>query len=59
MDQFDREEANIEDSYDRGEIDAKQRDHELRELGRDYRAYADEEARRAYDDRMREITGGW
>lgn len=59
MDQFDREAADIEDAFDRGEIDGQQRDYELRELTRDYRAYAEEEAQRAYDNRMSEVTGSW
>ncbi len=59
MDQFDREEASIEKSFDRGEIDSGQRSHGLQELARDYRAHVEEESQRAYADRICDPSGGW
>lgn len=58
MDSFAREGRDIEKAYDDGEIDAQQRDFELRELHRDYRAQAEEESQRVYDDKMNEFYGG-
>lgn len=55
MNQFDQEAESIEESFARGEISAKEKCRWLRELAYDYQAYAEEEAQRAYDDRMEEF----
>lgn len=50
--QFDREEEAIEAAYSRGDIDMKERNRQLRELHRDYRAAAQESAQDAYDQEL-------
>ena len=50
--QLEREEQDIEERYERGDITRKEMEHELRELYRDYRAAAEEAAETAYEEEM-------
>ena len=50
--QFEREEDAIEQAHSEGRISLKERNEQLRELQRDYRAAAEESAQSAYDDEM-------
>jgi hypothetical protein len=56
--QIEREEQAIEDAYARGEITNAQYQREMRELRRDIREAAEEEATNAYFDSM-EVNGFW
>lgn len=55
MDQLERYEQQLEEDYETGVISGKEFDQEMRELHRDYRAAAEEQAQQAYDD----IMGRW
>ena len=59
--QMEREEQNIEDRYDRGEISTEQYNIEMEELLREYRAVAEERAQKAYDAEMEswEFSSRW
>jgi len=50
--QFEKEERYIIEAYEHGEITAKQRDRELRELSLDYQAAAEEAAGQAYEQEI-------
>ena len=50
--QFEREEDAIEEAHSRGDIDLQERNRQLRELHRDYRAAAEESAQEAYNREM-------
>jgi len=50
--QFEREEEAIEEAYRERRISLQERNAQMRELQRDYRAAAQESAERAYDDEM-------
>ena len=52
MDQFDSEEQEIERQYNDGEMSLKEYNKEMRELQREYRAYAEEAAQEAHDREM-------
>ena len=52
MDGFDREEKNIQEQFDIGEIDIAEYNRLMRDLTADYRAEAEESAQRAYDEEM-------
>jgi hypothetical protein len=52
MDQYEREEEELHDSYACGEINEETFNREMRELQRAYRATAQEAAERAYDDEL-------
>ena len=49
MNQFDREEDQIEQDYENGVITAKERNQYLRDLQREYRDAAHEAAQEAYE----------
>jgi len=49
---MEREEQDIEDRYEAGEISGKEYQRELNELYRDYRAEAEERAQEAYQDEL-------
>ncbi len=52
MEAFEREERDLEERYENGEITGKELGRELSELYRDARAAQEEEAQSAYDDVM-------
>lgn len=52
MNALEREEKNIEDQYDNGEISAAEFHRKMNELRRDYCAAAEESAQEAYDDEI-------
>ena len=52
MDEYERDEQEIEDRFRKGEIDVKQYNKEMKSLYRDYKADAEEAATQAYNHEM-------
>ena len=52
MDQFDREQDQLEQELENGTITQKEFNHEMLELQRDYQGAAEEAAQDAYDNEM-------
>ena len=52
MDQFEREEEDIINQINNGELTNQEGQRQLNELYRDYRAAAEESAQRAYSDEL-------
>ncbi len=55
MNNYDREEDELSEAYNNGELTLKEYNFEMRELRRSYQAEAEEAAQRAYDD----VMGNW
>ena len=52
--QYDREEQDLYEAYERGELTLKELNYELREMRASFQAYAEECAQEAYDSVMRD-----
>ena len=52
MDAFEREEQDLEERMESGEMTLREYNYEMRELQRDYAIQAEEAAREAYDREM-------